>query len=118
MTRRAIPGHINTDNGEDLPTNNAASSQDLPLSQSQTSRRRETLSDEQKFTIQKIVLLHCPRVTDRHAKQFGMFTTPEADAEIAAFHADVPYLKMAIEIIKAAAEGGFDAAKGQTHART
>lgn len=74
------------------------------------------LTDQEKYRIQKLVLKYCPRVTDEEAEQWGLFTTPEAD-DVRVFHHDVAYIKMAMEIIKDAAETGFDAMDGQEYAR-
>ncbi|WPT17523.1 hypothetical protein PSENEW3_00005526 [Picochlorum sp. SENEW3] len=69
--------------------------------------------------IKKLFFAYCPRVTDRSAKEFGLFATPETrDIAVAVYYRENAYLKMAIEIIKAAAQDRYAAADGQEFART
>lgn len=126
MRKRTIPGHIPIGNEDpelgssstEAAANNTAPSQDVPSSQSQLSTRKGPLTGEQKYKIERIVLRYCPRVTNRSANEFGLFVTPEApDIAVAVFYRQNAYLKMAIEIIKAAAQDRFDAADGQKFAR-
>lgn len=126
MRKRTTPGHIPVSNEDPelgssstvAAANNTVPSQDVPSLQSQSSTRKGPLTEEQKYKIEKTVLRYCPRVTDRSAKEFGLFVTPEApDTAVAVYYRENAYLKMAIEIIKAAAQDGFDAVDGQKFAR-
>ncbi|KAI8111326.1 hypothetical protein M9434_004898 [Picochlorum sp. BPE23] len=92
------------------------------LSQSQTSRRREKLSELQKGLIREIVSDYCPRVTGANLEDYGMFTTPEAKikpgSNRASYHQEIPFIKMTIEILKLSErDRTFDGKDGQAYAR-
>jgi hypothetical protein len=98
-------------------TNDFSGVEDTVIPQS-VETEEKTLSEEQKYIIKHIVREYCPRVTEEASKCWGMFTTPEAKGDVASSYEQIPYVKMAIEIIKEAKkEPVFCHIKGQTYAK-
>lgn len=119
--KRALPGHIDVSPDQQVVTD-MFGDENHDLSQSQTSRRREKLSELQKGLIREIVSDYCPRVTGANLEDYGMFTTPEAKikpgSNRASYHQEIPFIKMTIEILKLSErDRTFDGKDGQAYAR-